>query len=533
MEAFVIIASKKWIAGIIALLLGCGLLGASGIASVAAAGTSDEAVKPIRIYLDGVWIRSDDAPPYIMPGANLTMVPVRVISKSLGATVDWEPSTKTVTVKKADMRIVMKVGQRTAQAGGKQVALEAPPELKNNRTMVPLRFISEHLGLLVGWEADTRQIFLTTPGPKVEMRGTWVSTVYNLDWPSDQSYGSPDRQKQEFVDMLNELQAMGIDTVFLQVRPAADAFYPSKLVPWSKYLTGTQGKDPGYDPLTYAIVEAHRRGMELHAWFNPFRASTDTKMDALAAGHVALQHPDWIVKSGGKMYVNPGIPAARQHVIDAVMEVVARYDIDGVHLDDYFYPSDGVFDDDAAFRAHNGKKLAGKGEWRRDNINDFVRLLGQEIHAVKPQLAYGISPFGVWRNQMDDPTGSATQASVSAYDSMGADARAWIRGGWIDYVMPQIYWSRGFKAADYDTLVKWWANEVNGTDVRLYIGHAPYKLGTKEAGWQSADEIISQLRFNRTIPQVKGDVFFSAKDLRRNPLNLVPALRSFYQVGQP
>ena len=499
----------------------------------AASGSAAESVKEIRIYLDGVWIKSEEAAPYIMPEANLTMVPVRVITQGLGAVVDWEPTTKTVTVKKASIRMVMKIGQKTATVDGKPLALDAPPVLKNNRTMVPLRFISENLGLLVKWQADTRQIFLTTPakGSETEMRGAWISTVYSLDWPSEESYGSPALQKQEYADMLDDLQAMGINTVFVQVRPAGDALYPSKLVPWSKYLTGTQGEDPGYNPLADLIQETHRRGMAIHAWFNPFRADTDAKTDDLATSHAAVQHPDWVVNDGGQLIFNPGIPAVRQHVMDAVMEVVNNYAIDGVHLDDYFYP-DSSFDDEAAFLAYNPKKIKDRSDWRRDNVNEFVRQLGQAIHAVKPQLAYGISPFGVWRNQDEDPTGSATKASVTSYDDMSADTRAWIQGGWIDYVMPQIYWSRGFAAADYDTLVKWWAHEVEGTDVSLYIGHAAYKVETKETGWQSADQIVSQLQYNEGFPQVKGDVFFRAEHLRLNPLGLVPALQDYYQVGQ-
>ncbi len=525
MEELAISTMKRWIAGTIALLLGFGLFAASG--------TAAESAKEIRIYLDQVRIKSEDAAPYIVPEVNLTMVPVRVISEGLGAAVDWQAAAKIVTVTKDGVRIVMKIGQKTATVGGKQVALDAPAALKNSRTMVPLRFVSESLGLRVDWKPDTKEIYLSKPVlEETQMRGAWISTVFNLDWPSAKSYGSPDKQKQEYADMLDSLKAMGINTVFVQVRPAGDALYPSKLVPWTKYLTGTQGKDPGYNPLADLIEETHRRGMEFHAWFNPFRADTDDKTDDLAANHAAVQHPDWVVKDGGKLIFNPGIPAVRQHVIDAVMEVVNNYAIDGVHLDDYFYPDDS-FADDAAFRAYNPKKIKNKGDWRRDNVNDFVRRLGEEIHAAKPELTYGISPFGVWRNQADDPTGSATKASVSAYDDMSADARAWIRGGWIDYIMPQIYWSRGFAAADYDTLVKWWAREVDGTRVKLYIGHASYKLGTKEAGWQTSDEIISQLRFNEAFPQVAGDVFFRAAHLLGNPLGLVPKLRSYYGVGEP
>ncbi len=363
------------------------------------------------------------------------------------------------------------------------------------------------------------------------MRAAWVSTVFNLDWPSAGSYGNSVKQQEEFIQLLDELQGMGLNAVFVQVRPAADALYSSALVPWSKYLTGTNGKAPDYDPLSFMIEETHKRGMAFHAWFNPFRANTDTLTDKLDPNHVVKQHPEWIVDANKMQYINPGIPEARQHIIDTIMEVVDNYDIDGVHLDDYFYPASGVFNDDVTFKMYNSNHIAALADWRRDNINEFVRQLGESIHRSKPQVSYGISPFGVWRNKSMDELGSDTKASVTAYDNMYADVRTWILNGWVDYVVPQIYWSLSFSAARYDTLVDWWSNVVNGTNVKLYIGHSPYKLGTAEAGWQSAQEIINQLDYNKLHPEVSGDVFFSAKDLRKNPLGLVPALRTYY--GQP
>jgi uncharacterized lipoprotein YddW (UPF0748 family) len=352
--------------------------------------------------------------------------------------------------------------------------------------------------------------------------------VYNLDWPSVSSYGDPARQEAEYGKLLDDLQAIGINAVFVQVRPMGDALYPSQLVPWSKYLTGTQGADPGYDPLAYMVEETHKRGMRFEAWFNPFRAAAGTTTADLAANQVAVQHPDWIVQAGTTRYINPGIPAARQHVVDAIMEVVNGYDIDGVHLDDYFYPSGAAFDDDAAYAEYNDGSFADKGDWRRDNVNQFVRDLGQAIHAAKPGVSFGISPFGVWRNQAADPTGSATKASVASYDDMYADARTWIREGWIDYIAPQIYWSLSFAPARFDVLVDWWENEVSGTGVKLYVGHAPYKLGTAEAGWQSPKEIVNQLKYGASSGAVQGDIFFSAKDLLRNPLGLLPVLQAYY-----
>ncbi|MBW4839347.1 MAG: family 10 glycosylhydrolase [Paenibacillaceae bacterium] len=515
------------------------------------------AASDIRIILDGTELSSDTSP-YIKPGANVTMVPLRVISENLGAQVAWSQADKKATIQKDGSTIVLTMGSSTVQVDGRAIRLEASVENISGRTMVPLRFVSEQLGIAVDWNGQTRTITLTSgsvedpsvPGtvgevPQGEvpqppaagdtangLRGVWISTVSNLDWPSNSSYGKVEAQKAEYVQLLDEVQAMGMNAVFVQVRPSADAIYPSSLVPWTSYLTGTAGKDPGYDPLQFLIEETHRRGMEFHAWFNPFRASTGGDASKLPANHVANLHPEWIVKFDGKLYINPGISEARDHVIRAIMEVVNRYDIDGVHLDDYFYPTGETtakkFADEVTFQTYNAKKIANKGDWRRDNINQFVQKLGQTIAQSKPSASFGISPYGVWRNKSTDLTGSDTRASVTAYDSTYADVRTWIKNEWIDYVAPQIYWSMTRKEVQYDLLADWWAGEVRGTNVKLYIGHAPYKLGTPEIGWSSAQEIIDQLDYNRQVPEISGSIFFSAKDLRKNPLGLIPLLQSYY-----
>jgi len=542
-----------------------------------AAGLASNA-RPIEIVLDGKAINSDVSP-YILPKVYVTMVPLRIISEQLGATVGWLQKEEQATIRgSAGQVIVMKRGAPSALVNGSSVPLDASVELKNGRTMVPLRFVSEQLGLSVQWSEKDQRITLTTrsgsstegtdteavgehtggsetgagqsaggsvgspAGPlpdqtgaqeetgqsAQELRGVWISTVYNLDWPSKASYGKSLQQMAEYRTLLDELQALGMNAVFVQVRPAADALYPSLLVPWSKYVSGVQGLAPDYDPLAFMIEETHKRKMEFHAWFNPFRASVDTKTEQLTSSHIAKQQPDWIVNAGGKLYINPGIPQARQHIIDTIMEVVRGYNIDGVHLDDYFYPSNTEFADDQTFKTYNPGKTASKADWRRGNINAFVRDLGQAIHKEKSTIRFGISPFGVWRNQSVDPSGSDTKAGVTTYDSMYADVRTWIKQGWIDYINPQLYWSLSFPAARYDKLVDWWVQEVTGTGVDLYIGHSPYKLGTKEAGWQSAQEIINQLEYNKRYPEVKGDIYFSAKDLRNNPLGIKEALRSYY-----
>ncbi|MBS5909347.1 MAG: family 10 glycosylhydrolase [Paenibacillus macerans] len=530
------------------------------------------AADAITILLDGTKLTTD-APPYIKAQQNVTMVPLRVISEGLGAQVAWSQAAKTVTIQKDGSILALVVGEQTAQVNGAPVGLDVSVESSQGRTMVPLRFVGEQLGLDVDWDQQSKTISLST-GRKAEtpaadtdkdtgkddsqsslpqtsqtpqkpqtpqagtpvdadgLRGVWVSTVANLDWPSTSSYGKAEAQKAEYIKLLDDVQAMGMNAAFVQVRPSADAIYPSKLVPWSSYLTGTAGKDPGYDPLQFLIEETHRRGMEFHAWFNPFRASTGGNAGKLPANHVANAHPDWIVKFDGKLYINPGIPEAREHVIEAIMEVVQNYDIDGVHLDDYFYPTgetaSSKFNDDSTYKQYNAKQISNKGDWRRDNINQFVEELGASIKQEKPKVSFGISPFGVWRNKTNDITGSDTKAGITAYDSTYADVRTWIKRGWIDYVAPQLYWSMTRKEVQYDVLANWWAGEVRGTGVKLYIGHAPYKIGTPEIGWSSASEIISQLEYNRQVPEISGSIFFSAKDLRKNPLGLIPLLKDYY-----
>ncbi|MFC3984727.1 glycoside hydrolase family 10 protein [Streptosporangium jomthongense] len=364
--------------------------------------------------------------------------------------------------------------------------------------------------------------------PKREMRGIWIATVKNIDWPSRTGL-SPARQRAEYVKILDQAVKRRFNAVFFQVRPASDALYKSSLEPWSEYLTGTAGKDPGWDPLPFLIAEAHRRGLEFHAWFNPYRAAFEGGAEGLPAGHPAREHPEWIVKHEGKIYYNPGLPAVRDHVTAVVKDVAQRYDVDGVHFDDYFYPYPGAgapFGDDAAFRKYG--KGAKRADWRRSNVNALISQVDTAVHQVKPYLKFGVSPFGIWRNKAQDPTGSAT-GGMSAYDSIYADARHWIKKGTVDYVIPQLYWPRGFKAADYDVLVPWWAAQVKGTDVDLYIGQGLYRVGaTDTPAWTKAGELASHLAVNRKYKEVNGDVYFSAKQLLTNPLGALDRVVAKY-----
>ncbi len=357
-----------------------------------------------------------------------------------------------------------------------------------------------------------------------EMRAAWISTVYNIDWPSTKNNES--KQKQEYINLLDKLQSTGINTVVVQVRPKSDAIYKSTINTWSEYLTGVQGKDPGYDPLPFLIEEAHKRGMEFHAWFNPYRITmADESLTKLPANHPAIKNPGWVVKHGNKYYYNPGLPEVKKYIVDSVMEVVNKYDIDGVHFDDYFYPGVSFDDADAYSKYGNG---VNKDDWRRENVNDLLRQVKAAVKASKPNVVFGVSPAGIWRNKSaSEPTGSDTNGNES-YVGTYADTRAWIKQGLVDYVVPQLYWPIGLKAADYSKLVAWWANEVKGTNVDLYIGQGIYKQGQSSYGGQNiAKEIVQQVELNRKYPEIKGSMYFSAKDII-NSTSLQNDLKKLY-----
>ncbi|MEU1705754.1 family 10 glycosylhydrolase [Streptomyces sp. NPDC005706] len=354
-----------------------------------------------------------------------------------------------------------------------------------------------------------------------EMRGVWVATVANRDWPSKPGLTAAE-QRAELIAHLDRAVRNRLNTVILQVRPTADALWPSPYEPWSQYLTGTQGQDPGWDPLGTAVREAHARGLELHAWFNPYRVANHTDLGRLAASHPARLHPDWVVPYGGKLYYDPGLPEVRAFVRRAMLDAVARYPVDAVHFDDYFYPypvAGQTFDDDASYDRYGGD-FAARADWRRDNIDRLVRETAAGIRRVRPATRFGISPFGVWRNATTDPLGSDTRAGVQTYDDLHADTRAWVRNHWIDYIVPQLYWNIGFAAADYAALVDWWAEVARGTGTRLYIGEALYKAGAagQPSQWQDPVELSRHLTLAARYPQVRGHVFFAAKEVAADPI---------------
>lgn len=303
--------------------------------------------------------------------------------------------------------------------------------------------------------------------PKREFRAAWIQSV------NGQFRGMPtEKLKQNLIGQLNSLQKAGINAIIFQVRPEADALYASRLEPWSRFITGVQGKEPEpyWDPMQFMIDECHKRGMEFHAWINPYRTKTTLKSE-LAPNHVYNIHPEWFVTYGDQLYFDPALPESRRHICMVVSDIVSRYDVDAIHMDDYFYPypiKGKDFPDDASF-ARFGGGFSNKGDWRRSNVNVLIKKLHETIREIKPWVKFGVSPFGIYRNESSDPLGSKTKG-LQNYDDLYADVLLWAREGWIDYNIPQIYWHIGHPVADYETLVKWWARNTENRP--LFIGQS-------------------------------------------------------------
>ena len=353
--------------------------------------------------------------------------------------------------------------------------------------------------------------------PKREMRGAWIATVANIDWPNGTN---PESQKQQLISILDGLQNININAIMFQIRPECDALYQSSIEPWSKWLTGSQGTAPlpFYDPLQFAVDEAHKRGMELHAWFNPYRAERSVGNYALSPMHVINQHPDWILQVGSVKFLNPGLQEVRDYVTSVFLDVATRYDVDGIHIDDYFYV-EGITNQDAATFAAYPRGFTSLADWRRDNVNILIKQINDSLYVLKPWIKWGVSPRGIWRPGY--PPGITGNDN---YNSIYCDAMAWLHDRSIDYINPQLYWAFG-GGQDYAKLMPWWADSAGANGRHMYVGHAVYRINSGTNPF-NATEVPRQIRLNRTDMLCQGSVLYNTTSTLANPLGFYDSLKT-------
>jgi uncharacterized lipoprotein YddW (UPF0748 family) len=374
---------------------------------------------------------------------------------------------------------------------------------------------------------------LAQNAPKREFRGAWIATYTNIDWPNKTQ--TPAQQQAAFITIANHHKATGLTALFIEVRSQCDAMYASSIEPWSADLTGTQGNAPNpyWDPMQFMIQECHKRGIEFHAWLNPYRAVGNTgNLPNFSPGHVAKQHPEWLLTQGTQKILDPGIPAVRDYIIKVIADIVNRYDVDGIHFDDYFYPSppgSGVtpFNDDSSYAA-DPRGFTVRADWRRDNVNLLIKRVYDTIKLIKPWVKFGVSPSGIYRNSTNPAVGSAT-SGLEHYTSLYADTRKWLQEGWIDYLCPQVYWYIGQAGADYKVVVPWWNNNAYGR--HIYIGMAGYKVNDAAYGvnWANPSMIPNEIRLNRSLSNVYGEAIYNTNSLRSTTkLGFRDSLRLFF-----
>jgi uncharacterized lipoprotein YddW (UPF0748 family) len=369
----------------------------------------------------------------------------------------------------------------------------------------------------------SNQIFSQYIYPKREARGVWIATVADIDWPSSKN-ASPQKQMTELTTMLDKLEAAGINTLFFQVRTECDAFYKSQhYEPWSYWLTGEQGKapEPYYDPLAFAISEAHKRGMELHAWLNPYRAAKTNGEYDIAANHISKIHPEWTLTFKSFKILNPGLPAVSHYIAKVVSDIVRRYDVDGIHFDDYFYPyTPKITTQDASTFARYKGKFTNVDDWRRNNINKMVEEVHDSIKAIKPFVKFGISPFGIVENKY------ARTKGLDSYSVLYCDPITWLKDKTVDYILPQLYWEIGSKAADYASLLPWWA--LSAGERQVYVGIYSTKMAAP-AYKGLPDELERQIKLSRQMIKTYGTVFYSAKSIAGNYSHFADSLMVYYK----
>jgi len=395
----------------------------------------------------------------------------------------------------------------------------APKRLIYQQLMARIRILLAFLlltpAMLFAAEEIYRPVAITPPQPAREFRGAWLVTVANKDWPSKPGLPVAE-QKAELIELLDRAVQLKLNAIIFQVRPSCDAMYASAIEPWSEYLTGTMGKapEPFYDPLAFAIEEAHQRGLELHAWFNPFRALHPQARSPVAWNHISRTHPEFVCQYGSQLWLDPGEPSVRAYVLRVIMDVVRRYDVDGVQLDDYFYPypekdaagRELAFPDDASWGKYGPSSRLSRDDWRRANINWFVQSVYQNIKAAKPRVKFGISPFGIWR-----PMNPPQIRGMDAYAKLYADSRRWFANGWLDYFSPQLYWSIDSTPQSFPVLLNWWT-EQNARGRHLWPGLNAANVGEK---W-GPDEIARQIAATRRQPGAGGEIFFHLRSLTDN-----------------
>ena len=375
----------------------------------------------------------------------------------------------------------------------------------------------------------TAPSYTAIKNPKREFRGAWLQTA----WQDKYKQMTSNQMRQYFVTVLNQLQAAGINAVIFQARPQADAFYQSNIEPWSSFMTGVQGRGfaDGFDPLAFLVEESHKRGMELHVWLNPYRVKLSDSQ-TLVSNHLYYRRPDLFVKYGSQIFFDPGIPENKKYICSVVKDIVSRYDVDAVHMDDYFYPypiAGQPFPDDNSFRKYGlsqGYSQSEKADWRRNNVNMLIKEVKETIVLTKPWVRFGISPFGIYRNKRSTPDGSGSETNgLQNYDDLYADVKLWAKNKWIDYNMPQLYWEIGHKSADYTTLLEWWAN--NNFEQPLYIGQDVTR--TMDAKMPSGDnQLEEKIRLQRSFMNVGGSSFWSGYNVAENYKGVATDLKSKY-----